>query len=407
MLAILLAGMLPSISYSAGSTIPVFVVDVNNPTSFTFTGSSVNSNVTESANSVSGTATSLTYENSTVTNSLVFGSGKYLSFSNNVKPDITNGASIQIVAYLTASSYNSSWPRVLEFGSTSYWGSGYDNFSIQLSDSGQIQIYMSRSGTSGVYTCGSTGNAVIANAFASYSIQVGPSGVCRMAVDGSSVATTNSEASTTFAGKVPNTATTMNFRIGSMAYNAQSILPNGKIRSVIFSSGTTTTNSVTFMENGGTGYMASQLSSSNQSLNSNTYTKSGYSFTGWNTKSDGTGTAYANGDTFSFSTKSSILYAQWSVVPPSLSLSLSSNATYRTNYPIALTINSAGRYTFFSAGKKIPSCINMLGTPPTLMCNWKPSRRGSISLRATGTISGTSYSSNSPTILVTDRSTRR
>jgi hypothetical protein len=402
-----MAGMLPTVSHSSGSTIPVFVVDVNNPASFTFSGSSVNSSVTESANSISGTATSLTYENSTVTNSLVFGSGRYLTFSNNVKPNIANGASIQIVANLTASSYNSSWPRVLEFGSTSYWGSGYDNFSIQLSDSGQIQIYMSRSGTSGVYTCGSTNNAVIANAFASYSIQVGPSGVCRIAVDGNSLATTNSEASTTFAGKVPNTATTMNFRVGSMAYNAQSILPNGKIRSVIFSSGTTTTNSVTFMENAGTGYMASQLSSVNQSLNLNTYTRSGYTFTGWNTKSDGTGTAYANGDTFSFSTKSSILFAQWSVVPPSLSLSLISNATYRTNYPIALTINSAGRYTFFSSGKKIAGCVNRVGTPPTVTCNWKPSRRGTNLIRATGSINGTSYSSNSPTVLVVSRSTQR
>jgi len=40
------------------------------------------------------------------------------------------------------------------------------------------------------------------------------------------------------------------------------------------------------------------------------FTKSGYSFSSWNTKSNGTGTRYANGATFSFASDLS-LYAQW------------------------------------------------------------------------------------------------
>ena len=40
------------------------------------------------------------------------------------------------------------------------------------------------------------------------------------------------------------------------------------------------------------------------------YAKSGYIFSGWNTKSDGTGTSFKAGDTFTIS-KDTILYAQW------------------------------------------------------------------------------------------------
>jgi hypothetical protein len=393
--------------HAAGSTIPVFVVDVNNPSSFTFTGTSVNSSVTESANGISGTANSLTTENSTVTNSLIFGTGRYLNFANNVKPNLTDGASLQIIAHLTSASYGPSWPRVLDFGSTTGWGSGNDNFSIQLSDSGQIQVYMSRSGTTGTYVCGTTGNAVVANTFASYSIQVGPSGVCRIAVDGSAVASSSNEASVTFAGKVPNTATTMNFRVGSMSHNVQSTLPSGKIRSVIFSAGTSSTNSVTFMENGGTGYMASQLGSTSAQLSTNTLTRTGYSFSGWNTKSDGSGTSYSDGAAFNFATASSMLFAQWAIAPPTVSLGVTSTATYRSSNTLTATINSGGTYTFFDSGKRIPGCISKAGTSPTVTCIWRPSRSGRVQIHVIGRVSGTSYRSNSIQVNVIRRTVTR
>jgi Listeria-Bacteroides repeat domain (List_Bact_rpt) len=391
---------------AAGSTIPVFLVDVNNPSSFTFTGTAVNSAVTESANGTSGTANSLTVENSTVTNTLIFGTNKYLSFANNVKPDLTSGASMQFVAYLTSSSYNNSWPRVLDFGSTSGWGSGYDNFSIQLSDTGQLQVYMSRSGTTGVYTCGTNASAVLANAFAMYSIQVGPSGVCNIAVNGAAAATTTSEATTSFAGKVPNTATTMNFRVGSMSNAVQSTLPSGKIRTMIFSSGTTSTNAVTFMENGGSGYMASQLGSTSAALNSNLYTRTGYSFTGWNTKSDGTGTTYLDGATYNFAS-SQMLFAQWAVVPPSVTISTLATATYRTASTITATINSSGTYTFYESGKRLPGCISKSAAPATVTCSWKPSRLGRLPIYVVGKVSGTNYTSNTIYVNVANRSNTR
>lgn len=399
--------LLPFTSFAAGSTTPAFLVDVNNPASFTFSGSTVNSSITESANNVAGTATGLTLDSSAPTRSLVFGSNKYLSFSNSVKPDITNGVSIQIVAYLTSSSYDSSWPRVLDMGPTNGWGGGYDNFSIQLSDSGQFQIYMSRSGTSGGYFCGTTSSAVSANAFAMYSFRLGPGGVCNISVNGVTAASTNSEATQTYASKVPNIASTLNFRIGTMNTNVQSTLPSGKIRTVILSSGTSSTNAVTFMENGGTGYMASQLGSSSAALNSNTYTRSGYAFTGWNTKSDGTGTSYSEGATYNFGSASSMLFAQWAIAPPSLSLPQIATTNYRSTVAVDMTINSAGTYTFFENGKRIPRCISLSGTPPTVRCNWKPAKIGGINITASGKVSSTTYYSNSVRVNVVKRSGTR
>lgn len=402
-----LTNIFPTSSSAAGSTTPAFVVDANNSNTFTYTGSTVNSSVTESANSASGTANSLTYDAATVTNSIVFGIGRYLNFANTVKPDLTNGVSIQIVAYLTSSSYDGSWPRILAFGSTSGWGSGNDEFSIQLSDSGQIQIYMSKSGTSGTYTCGTSTGVVLVNEFAMYSIQVGPSGVCRVAVNGSTVSTSNSEASVTFASKVPVISNTWNFRVGSMNNNVQSTLPNGKIRSLVLSSGTTSTNSVTFLENGGAGYMPTQLASTNSNLNTNTLTKSGYTFSGWNTKADGTGTVYAQNAPYDFAAGSKLLYAQWSLLVPALSIPDLTTATYRTTYPIAMTINASGKYTFYDSGKRIAGCIGLIGTPPTVTCNWKPTKLGAYSISAIGKVSSLNYYSNSSKVIVIKRTIRR
>lgn len=397
------SAQLTPISTAAGSTAPFFAIDANNPSSFTYTGSSVGSSITESANGATGTASGVSYEASALTNSLVFGTGKYLTFSNNVKPDFTNGASIQIVAYFTSSSYDSSWPRVLAVGSTSAWGAAYDEFSIELSQSGQLQIFMNKAGGSNTYTCWSTGNEIVANAFALYSFQVG-TGVCNISVNGTAVSTTTSEATVTYASKIPVTSNTWNFRVASMTHAVQSTLPNGKIRSIIMSTGTSSTNSVTFMENGGSGYMASQIGSTIANLNTNTYTKSGYYLTGWNTKSDGSGNSYAPGGSFNFGTTSSMLFAQWAQLIPSLSLSGITTASFRSSTPITLTTNVSGKYTFFESGKRIPGCISLNGAPPSVTCNWRPAKIGAYLVTAVGKVNGTNYSSNASTVIITKRS---
>ena len=70
------------------------------------------------------------------------------------------------------------------------------------------------------------------------------------------------------------------------------------------------TYSLSFDSNGGSGSMASQTVTEGQSttLKSNTFTKTGHTFTGWNTKADGSGTAYADNATLTL-TEDTTLYA--------------------------------------------------------------------------------------------------
>ncbi|WP_281640499.1 InlB B-repeat-containing protein [Aurantimicrobium minutum] len=70
---------------------------------------------------------------------------------------------------------------------------------------------------------------------------------------------------------------------------------------------------VTFDANGGSGAMAVQSASTATNLSTNAFTRSGYTFTGWNTAADGTGTAYADGASYPFGS-STRLYAQWTSV---------------------------------------------------------------------------------------------
>lgn len=73
---------------------------------------------------------------------------------------------------------------------------------------------------------------------------------------------------------------------------------------------------VQYDANGGSGSMEDSIHvfGTESSLAENTYTKEGYGFTGWNTAMDGTGTAYAAGQTIQDLTldESITLYAQWS-----------------------------------------------------------------------------------------------
>ena len=78
---------------------------------------------------------------------------------------------------------------------------------------------------------------------------------------------------------------------------------------------------VKFDANGGTGSMSDQsyTYSVSQALTANAFTRTGYTFEGWNTKADGTGTSYTDKQSVSnlSSTdgESVTLYAQWAEIP--------------------------------------------------------------------------------------------
>ncbi len=69
---------------------------------------------------------------------------------------------------------------------------------------------------------------------------------------------------------------------------------------------------VTFDANGGTGTMEPQavLSGTATALNTNNFTRDSYTFNGWNTAANGSGTAYTDGQSATFSADTT-LYAQW------------------------------------------------------------------------------------------------
>ena len=80
----------------------------------------------------------------------------------------------------------------------------------------------------------------------------------------------------------------------------------------LYAQWTVNTYTVSFDANTGTGTMAAQTKTHgvNLTLSSNTFTKTGHSFAGWNTLANGSGTAYANGATYT-ANASVTLYAQW------------------------------------------------------------------------------------------------
>ncbi|MBR0453901.1 MAG: InlB B-repeat-containing protein [Bacteroidales bacterium] len=83
---------------------------------------------------------------------------------------------------------------------------------------------------------------------------------------------------------------------------------------VLYETGVSNTNyyNVTFNANGGSGTMAAQTFEAgvSQAIAANAFTRSGYTFTGWNTKADGSGNSYTDGQEIALS-QDITLYAQW------------------------------------------------------------------------------------------------
>lgn len=111
---------------------------------------------------------------------------------------------------------------------------------------------------------------------------------------------------------------------------------------------------VSYNANGGTGAPSAQrkVTSINITLSSTTPTRTGYTFNGWNTASNGSGTNYAKGATYS-ANASATLYAKWTANKYTVTLnqqsgsggSSSVQATYDANMP-SMTKPSRTGYTF-------------------------------------------------------------
>lgn len=98
------------------------------------------------------------------------------------------------------------------------------------------------------------------------------------------------------------------------SYSSKPYLHNFGYTSV---TNTATVAEVKFEANGGKGSMQTQSYgiNSQEPLSTNSFTRGGYTFAGWNTKRDGTGTSYTDGQQIAFSAGGELkLYAQWDYV---------------------------------------------------------------------------------------------
>jgi hypothetical protein len=104
---------------------------------------------------------------------------------------------------------------------------------------------------------------------------------------------------------------------------------------------------VTFNANDGVGSIANQWATEATALtaNSGAIKRTGYTFGGWNTSKDGSGTAYADGTSYQFAA-SATLYPQWVAVAPVLTVTFDANdgsgsmASQSASKATALTSNA-------------------------------------------------------------------
>ena len=144
---------------------------------------------------------------------------------------------------------------------------------------------------------------------------------------------------------------------------------------------------ITFDSNGGTGTMAAMSVNPgvDNKLSANVFIRENYTFTGWNTTADGTGTAYADGATVNFNADTT-LYAQWTqnpvitfnanggdglmptqTVQPGAAAALTANAFTRADYDFAGWNTAAdGTGTAYADGADITASENV-----TLYAQWK------------------------------------
>ncbi len=171
------------------------------------------------------------------------------------------------------------------------------------------------SGWSFVSPAGSCSNITLTGFTGSPSCQTinfGPTtGFATIQVPTSAPFTVGQALSVTFAANTMNVSAARSFTVDLANSSAGGASVDNGI--AVLAGGGATQSTVTFNANGGTGAMADQAASASSPLTTNVFTRSGYTFAGWNTAVNGSGTAYADGASYPF-TANTTLYAQWTAV---------------------------------------------------------------------------------------------
>ena len=97
----------------------------------------------------------------------------------------------------------------------------------------------------------------------------------------------------------------------SQAATSTFTMPSANV--VLYAQWSPNTYTVTFDANTGSGSMGTQsiACAASASLTANSFTKTGYSFNGWNTAANGSGTSYSDQASYTMGTSNAMLYAQW------------------------------------------------------------------------------------------------
>ena len=160
---------------------------------------------------------------------------------------------------------------------------------------------------------------------------------------------------------------------GAVAYTNGASYPF-TANATLYAVWTPNNNTITFDANGGTGTMGTQAIATNATanLNTNTFTRSGFTFAGWAITAGGA-VGYTNGASYTMGTANVTLYAQWTAngtftvtfdanggtgtmanQTASSATALSSNSFTRTGYTLAGWARTAGGTVVYTNGASYP-----------------------------------------------------
>lgn len=237
-----------------------------------------------------------------------------------------NGLTVSFEGTLAAAN---NWERIISVGnvvpsSNGLYASGGDGFWLgRVDTSGELVI----EGFNNTATTGQcrTSGAAADTSYARWTFTISSSRVCRIYKNGVELPVNiNGGASSygvTTGVALSSASHTVNY-LGRSQWSGDSDLGGNirwiKVYKTALSQSEITdeqTGIVTFDPNLGTGSMANQSSTSAATLSANGFTRPDFTFAGWNTAANGSGTPYSNGSTYSFSDDIT-LYAQWTPVVP-------------------------------------------------------------------------------------------
>jgi hypothetical protein len=249
--------------------------------------------------------------------------------------DFSDGFTIEFEAEFGA--FRTAWERVFDFALGV--GQTDDAFWVgQLGATNELAIEVWSSGTQNGFchsaTDGTALGAISERNFQRWMITIGKDAphACRMYRDGVEIATrlsfwpppfTISAVGANASGSdyaLPRTTSRPSGFVGRSNFTADADL-EGAIRYLrIYNreltpvqAQTNASRTITFVANDGSGRTSTQSSVAPTALDANTFARTGHAFAGWNREADGSGTAYADRDTFPFVADVS-LYAIWTAV---------------------------------------------------------------------------------------------